>query len=99
MSAKEQYTLRSVIYVARLLERKPYLRDAIAVVDEDNLNHGGAQASTKQATLTTPVTPSTATTLAPGPMGPRAVLQSMRSLQRLRKLVLRLPNTTKLEQG
>ena len=38
----EQHTLSSVIHTARQLGRKPCLRDAMAVIDEDSPKHGGA---------------------------------------------------------
>ena len=64
MTTQEQHTLSSVTHMARQLGRKPCLRDAMAVLDEDNLKHGGTQIVAKPPAPT----PSTSTTLAPGPM-------------------------------
>ena len=61
MTTQEQHTLSSVIHMARQLGRKPYLRDAMTVLDEGNLKHGSA---TKPAASAT----GTSTSLAPGPM-------------------------------
>ena len=64
MTAQEQHTLSSVIYMAQQLGRMPCLRDAMAVLDEDNLKHSGAQASTKSPAPA----PGASTSLTPGPM-------------------------------
>ena len=54
MSASAQHTLSSVIHMARQLGRKPFLRDAMAFLDEDNLKHGGTQPTTGASTLLEP---------------------------------------------
>ena len=63
--------------MTRKLGKMPCLRDAIAVIDEDNLNSGGS-ATTKAAAAplaapTPPAAARSATSLAPGPMGLEAV--------------------------
>ena len=70
MSAQEQHTLSSAIHMARQLGRKPCLRDAMAVLDEDNLKHGGSQLAAKPTAVspTLLLAPGASTSLAPGPM-------------------------------
>ena len=75
MSAPEQHTLSSVIHMARQLGRKPCLRDAMAVLDEDNLKHGGTQAAAN------PPTSPSCTSLDPGPVELGATAVSSQSDQ------------------
>ena len=85
MSSSEQHTLSSVIHMARQLGRKPCLRNAMAVLDEDNLKHGGTQAATKPPMNIIPkLSASTAgasTSLEPGPMELGAIAGSSKSDQ------------------
>ena len=70
ISASEQHTLSSVIHKARQLGRKPCLRDDMAVLDEDNLKHGGTQAAARPPTQAVAGLPTTGapTLLGSGPM-------------------------------
>ena len=66
MTTQEQHTLSSVIHMTRQLGRKPCLRDAMTVLDEDNMKHGNA---TKPASFATASSATGASTSpAPGPM-------------------------------
>ena len=85
MSYSEQHTVSSVIHMARQLGRKPCLRDAMAVLDEDNLKHGGTQAAVKPAMHIIAKLPASTTgassSLEPGPMERGAIAGSSKSDQ------------------
>ena len=79
MTIQEQHTVISVIHMAQQLGWKPCLRDAMAVLDKDNLKYGGSQLATKPTPMATTLTTSSTrpvagllTTQAPGPMEPSA---------------------------
>ena len=85
MSSSEQYTLSSAIHMAQQLGLKPCLRDAMAVLDEDNLKYAGMQAAAKppkQIIAKLPInTVAASTSLDPGPLELGAIAVSSKSNQ------------------
>ena len=85
MTPNEKHTLSSVIHMTRKLGKMPCLRDAMAVIDEDNLNSGSSTTSSSKAAVVPVVAPTSsaaagsATSLAPGPMELGAVNATQRS--------------------
>ena len=98
MTTQEQHTLSFVIHMAQQLGRKPCLRDAMAILDKDNLRHGSAQVIAK------PPATGASISLAPGPIyGTRCDCQHgleerpVRKVQGLRSLVPCMWNPSQLE--
>ena len=80
MAQNEKHTLSSVIHMTRKLGKTPCLRDAMAVVDRNNLNFGGP-VTAKAASMapTPPATAGSGTSLAPGPMELGAISAAQRN--------------------
>jgi hypothetical protein len=66
MTEKEDETLGNVIQMCRQLDRKPHLRDAMAILDERNLRAGGNTMYQKPSAYAGDTASST--NLIPGPM-------------------------------
>jgi hypothetical protein len=68
MTEKEDDTLGNLIQTCRQLDKKPRLRDAMAILDERNLRAGGNAMYQKPSTANPGGEVATSTNLIPGPM-------------------------------
>ena len=59
MTAQEQHILSAVIQVARQLDRELSVRDAMSVLDEENIRNGSASVNSGAATTIASTTPAT----------------------------------------